>query len=111
MELGFGYHILLMSDQIQRGVAETVDVLVAARAALGALDAIMEDGKVNFADLPIVMGLMRPVEAAVDGFQSVAAELADFEPAEAQLIAEQVVPLVHEVIALVRQVRGPKTES
>jgi hypothetical protein len=64
------------------GIKETKDVLKFGILAEDAIAAAKADGKIGFEDLGLVVGLVGPLNGAIEGADQIPAELADLDAGE-----------------------------
>lgn len=79
------------------GIKETMEVLEGVKALGVHGKAILADGKVSVADLPVLMGLVADAQKIVDavqGIEGVMAEAKDLDEAEALAIVSKVFEVV-----------------
>lgn len=86
----------------KRGLKETLEVLTALEALVGALAEAMEDGRIGLADLPRLIPLFKTLNAAVDGLGDVRGEVLDVDPEEAKILAAKIIDVVALAARLVK---------
>jgi hypothetical protein len=81
----------------QRGIKESLELLDGVKALLVDGKKIMADGKVSFADLPVLFDLMQQagiLTAAFQGLNDVPAEVKDLTAEEANQLLAKVLEVV-----------------
>jgi hypothetical protein len=77
------------------GIKETKEAISEIIALANAGDAAAKDGKIDFADLPLLIGIVPKIQPAIDGSGLIPKELGDLSSAEAaELISQISVELV-----------------
>jgi hypothetical protein len=70
------------------GIKETKEALVAIIALANAGDMAAKDGKIDFSDLPLLIGVVPKIQPAIDGSGMIPKEIGDLSSSEAaELIA------------------------
>lgn len=80
-----------------KGIKETLEVLDGVKVLIVQAKAVFADGKVNLADLPVLLGLLQNLSvlnAAVQGADQVIAEAKDLSSEEATVVIAKVLELV-----------------
>jgi hypothetical protein len=72
-----------MNEKVSYGVKETKEAISAIIALANAGDSAAKDGKIDFADLPLLIGIVPKMQPAIDGSGMIPKELGDLSSAEA----------------------------
>jgi len=81
----------------KQGIQEILELIEGLKTLASDAKAILADGKINLADLPVAMALLSQLGvlgAAVKGLDQVPAELKDLDAAELEQIGAKILELV-----------------
>jgi hypothetical protein len=70
-------------EKVSYGIKETKEALSAIIALANVGDMAAKDGKIDFADLPLLIGVVPKIQPAIDGSGLIPKELGDLSSAEA----------------------------
>ena len=85
------------------GLKELLEVVDAVEKAVDTYVEVMEDGKVDLADVRQLPDLLVAVRTAVDGIKEVPGEVVDATPEEVGQAVVKVVGLIKKVVGLVEK--------
>jgi hypothetical protein len=101
---------------MSKPINETADIARFIIAALDTYDDVMKDKKVGIADVPALLRLMKPAEAALLNIKDVPAEVLDLTPEEFDKLVGEIRPaltrlpddvatdVTNEVLTIIRSV-------
>lgn len=86
----------------KKGIEQIKEMLMGVEVLVKAAKAVLADGKVDLADLPVAMGLIADADKlvkAVEGITEIPAEVGDLEMDEIRAIVQHILDLVAHVKA------------
>lgn len=83
-----------------KGIKETLELLDGLKLIAGTVDEVLEDGKINLADLPKLLPLLTQVKVLVEsvkGIDGVIGEVKDLDESEIVLLGGKVWEIIKEI--------------